>query len=49
MEFKHKKEYFTTSGKIITMKKLVTIHDQQFVECYENDKRYKVDELQEVK
>lgn len=45
----HKKEFATKSGRIITMKALITIHDKQFVECYENDKRYPADDLIEVK
>jgi hypothetical protein len=48
MEFIHEKEFVTNSGEIITMKALVTIHGQQFIECYENNIRYKVEELQEL-
>ncbi len=39
MEFIHLKEYVTQSGKIITMKALVTIHGIEYIECYENNKQ----------
>lgn len=45
----NKKEFATKSGRIITMKALITIHNKQFVECYENNNRYQAEELTEVK
>lgn len=45
----NKKEFATKTGGIITMKALITIHDKQFVECYENNDRYSAEELTEVK
>ena len=45
----HKKEFATKTGRIITMKALVTIHGKQYVECYEDGNRYEAKELTEVK
>jgi len=50
MEFIYKKEFVVKeTGKIITMKSLVIIHKQQFVDCNENENRYPADEVKEVK
>jgi len=50
MEFKYNKELVVKeTGKVITMKALVTIHKQQFVDCNENENRYPATELEEVK
>lgn len=42
------KEYGTSTGSIITMKALITMRGEQYVECNENDLRYKASELTEV-
>lgn len=48
--FEHNKQFHfkKNSGEIITMKALVTIHDTQFVECYESNQRYPAESLCEV-
>jgi len=48
IEFTHLKQFGTDTGAIITMKSLVTIHKERFVECYENNNRYKISELKEI-
>lgn len=48
LTFIHRKEFTIGDGNILTMKALLTIHGEQYVEVYENDKRYKATELIEV-
>lgn len=43
------KQFATNTGKTITLKALFTISGQQFIECYENNIRYKVEDLVEIK
>lgn len=45
MKFEHLKQFGTPTGATITMKALVTIHDEEFVECYEDNTRHKASEL----
>ena len=48
MIFTHLVPFRTPTDTIVTMKALLTINDQQFVECYENNQRYKPDQLTDV-
>lgn len=48
LTFEHMKPFTTGNGSVVTMKALLTIHDEQFVEVYENSTRYKVTELTPV-
>ena len=45
LKFNHLKAFTTDNGKIVTMKALLTIHGEQFVEVNENSTRYKSTEL----
>ena len=49
LTFTHKKEFTTGDGSVVTMKALLTILGDQFIEVYENSKRYRANELTEVK
>ena len=49
MTFTHQKQYVTPEAKVITMKALITMHGVQLVNCYENETRYAVELLEEVK
>lgn len=52
LTFKHKKQYGTQTGCIITMKSLITIttreYSEQLVECYEDKTRRKAGDLIEM-
>ena len=48
MKYEHKKQFILPDGTIGHMKSLYTIHGKQFVEVYESDKRFDVNELREV-
>ena len=45
LKFTYLKELVTTTGKIIRMKSLITMHGVQSGECIENDKRYPATEV----
>ena len=45
LKFNHLKAFVTANGKTVTMKALLTIHGEQFVEVNENNTRYKSTEL----
>lgn len=47
-QFPHGKQFVTASGKLITVKAFVTIHQLQHIECYEDSTNYKPNELTEV-
>lgn len=57
MKFEIKKEFTNGHGDILTMKSLITIRDKKdtsnvigrFVEVFENEKRYNINELKPVK
>lgn len=48
LKFNHLKAFVTANGKTVTMKALLTIHGEQFVEVNENSTRYKPTEITEV-
>lgn len=49
MKYEHKKELLDpVTGLILHMKSLLTIHGVQYVEVFENNKRYNASELEEV-
>ena len=49
MTYSDKKELLDpATGLILHMKSLLTIHGVQYVEVFENNKRYNVNELEEV-
>jgi len=45
LTFEHGKQYGTASGAIISIKALITMRGEQYVECYENNNRYRASEL----
>ena len=49
MKYEHEKELLEiATGLILHMKSLFTIHGVQYVEVFENNKRYNLNELEEV-
>jgi len=48
LKFQYNKQFGLKSGMIITMKSLVTIKGEKFVECHEDEIRYKPEELIEI-
>ena len=48
MKFEHLKPLMHTSGTIIRMKALVTIHGLEYVDCHDSGKRYPAKELREL-
>ena len=49
MKYEHEKELLDpATGLILHMKSLFTIHGIQFIEVFENEKRYNVNELEEI-
>ena len=48
MKFQHLKPFLTKQDEVITMKALLTILGEQYVECYENDIRYKLSEITQI-
>ena len=50
LTFENRKEFCTESGKVFTMKSLITIKNKtQFIEVYGSDIIYSVNDLTEVK
>ena len=49
MKYENYKELLEiATGLILHMKSLFTIHGVQYVEVFENDKRYQLNELEEI-
>ncbi len=49
LKFEHLKRFGTKEGGIITEKALITMLGVQYITCYENNNRYLVSELIELK
>lgn len=49
MKYEHEKELLEiATGLILHMKSLFTIHGVQYLEVFENNKRYNLNELEDV-
>lgn len=48
LKFQNNKKFIDLQGNVVSMKALLTIHKEQFVEVYENNNRYKANELTEI-